>query len=68
VDSIRQALESRVELVGVGRPDPLVLVARALDTSAERREHAFFPAVNAAREAAGQPSLTPGDVARRWFA
>jgi urease accessory protein len=68
VDSIRQALESRVELVGVGRPDPLVLVARALDTSAERLEHAFFPAVNAAREAAGQPSLTPGDVARRWFA
>jgi urease accessory protein len=67
LSSVREALRSRADLAGVSRPAPELVVARALDTSGERLERAFWPVVTLARAAAGQPPLAPVEVARRWF-
>jgi urease accessory protein len=67
LSSMREALRSHADLAGVSRPAPELVVARALDTSGERLERAFWQVVSQAREAAGQPPLDPVEVARRWF-
>ncbi len=64
---VRDALDGRVQLAGVSRPTRDLLVVRALDTAAEKLEQAFWPVVDAARDAAGFEPITPGKVARRWF-
>jgi urease accessory protein len=64
---VRAILEERAEVAGASRPDPQLLVARALDRSAERLELAFWPVVEQARQAAAAPGLTPIAVARRYF-
>jgi urease accessory protein len=65
--TVRRLLEPRLDLAGASRPAPGLLVARALDHSADRLEQAFWPAIAATRAAAGAPRLAPEAVARRWF-
>jgi len=67
VDEVRKALDGALDLVGASRPAPRMLVARALDRSADRLEQAFWPAVAACRAAGEAPVLAPEAVARRWF-
>jgi urease accessory protein UreH len=67
VDEVRRTLDGALELAGASRPAPRLLVARALDRSADRIEHAFWPAVAACRAAGEAPGLAPEAVARRWF-
>jgi urease accessory protein len=67
VDEVRKALDGALELAGASRPAPRLLVARALDRSADRLEQAFWPAVAACRAAGEAPALAPEAVARRWF-
>ena len=64
---LRAALDSSLDLAGASRPAPDLVVARALDRSADRLEQAFWPLVCEARAAVGQPALAPEVVARRWF-
>jgi urease accessory protein len=67
VAGVREQLDAGLDLAGTSRPAPGVVVARALDRSADRLEQAFWPAVAAARAAGGGPRLSPEAVARRWF-
>jgi urease accessory protein len=64
---VRAMLDARLDLAGASRPAPELVVARALDRSADRLEQAFWPAITAARAAAGAPPLSPEAAARRWF-
>jgi urease accessory protein len=65
--AIRRTLDSALDLAGASRPEPDVVVARALERSADRLEQAFWPAVAATRTALALPALDPGHLARRWF-
>jgi urease accessory protein len=65
--SVRDLLGRRLELSGASRPAPELVVARALDRSSDQLEQAYWPAIAAARAAAGAPLLAPEAVARRWF-
>jgi urease accessory protein len=60
-------LLSGLELAGASRPAPGLILARAVERSADRLEQAFWPVVAEARAALGLPRLDPGHVARRWF-
>lgn len=66
LSGVRSSLAG-LELAGATRPDPALLLVRALDRSADRLEQALWPVVMAARDAAGAPPLEPWHVARRWF-
>jgi urease accessory protein UreH len=65
--AIREMLDAALDLSGASRPEPDVVVARALERSADRLEQAFWPAVAATRTALALPALDPGHLARRWF-
>ena len=64
---VRESLDTSLDLAGASRPAPGLVVARALERSADRLEQAFWPLVSAARTAVALPPLDPGHVARRWF-
>jgi urease accessory protein len=64
---VREALDTSLDLAGASQPAPGLVVARALERSADRLEQAFWPLVSAARTAVALPRLDPGHVARRWF-
>jgi hypothetical protein len=66
VSTVRSALDG-LGSTGASRPEPDILVARALCDAGERLERAFWPSVLHARRALALPELTPADVARRWF-
>ncbi len=66
-DEVERLLRGRVDLSGVSRPAPDLLLVRALDRSSERLELAFWPIVNLARRAIGVHPVLPEHVARRWF-
>lgn len=65
--SVREALGKSAELAGASRPDPALVVVRALGHGSEELERALWPIVGLARDAVGAPALSPTDVARRWF-
>jgi urease accessory protein UreH len=65
--AIRETLDAALDLAGASRPAPDLLVARALERSADRLEQAFWPAIAAARTTLALPALDPGHLARRWF-
>lgn len=67
ISSVREALSKRADLAGASRPDPALIVVRALGHGSEELERALWPVVSLARDAAGAPALSPADVARRWF-
>jgi urease accessory protein len=64
---VRESLDASLDLAGAGRPVPDLVVAHALERSADRLEQAFWPVVGMARAALALPRLDPGHVARRWF-
>lgn len=68
VEAVREALGKDADLAGASRPDPTLLVVRALGHGSDELERALWPIVGLARDAAGAPALSPADVARRWFA
>jgi urease accessory protein len=63
---VRSAIAG-LDIAGASRPDPDLLLVRALDGSADRLEQVLWPVVAAARAGAGVPPLEPWHVARRWF-
>lgn len=67
LERVRDLLGCSLDLAGASRPASSLVVARALERSADRLERAFWPVVAAAREALRLPLLDPGHVARRWF-
>lgn len=67
VSRVRDVLAGSLELAGASRPAADLLVARALDRSADRLEQAFWPIVGETRSTLALPQLDPGQVARRWF-
>jgi urease accessory protein len=67
LSQVRDELGRSLPLAGATRPAAHLVVARALDRSADRLEQAFWPVLGAARAALGVPRLDPGHVARRWF-
>jgi urease accessory protein len=67
VASVRELLGGGLGLAGASRPEPELIVVRALGHASEELERAFWPVVGLARAALGLPKLTPADVARRWF-
>ena len=48
---VRESLDTSLDLAGASRPAPGLVVARALERSADRLEQAFWPLVGAARTA-----------------
>jgi urease accessory protein len=64
---VRASLDASLDLAGAGRPVRDLVVAHALERSADHLEQAFWPVVGMARAALALPRLDPGHVARRWF-